>query len=311
MRCKSRVLLALALLPVTSSAQHSWPLAVSANVAIATDYVFRGVSETRENPAIQGGFDASYPIGPIDIFAGVWASNVDFGDEVEEDFTDDLDADDASDADDEIAEDTEADIDSDEDVEALAEVNSAAEDVDAILAENDATTNNVSGAQAEFDIYGGFSGNIPLGSGLSWDAGVVYYIFPGASSSLNYDFLEGFVGLGYTFLGLPLLPEVAAKVYYSPDYSAATGQAIYAEGSTDFSLPYDTKFGLYVGYQTIEDNAFFGLPDYLNWRVTLSKEVLSLNFALSYVDTNVSSDECFGGTSLCDPRPLFSVSKEF
>lgn len=301
MRIMSRAFLTLAFLPVASLAQQGWPLSVGANVAIATDYVFRGVSETRENPAIQGGFDASYAFGPIDVFAGVWASNVDFGDEVEEETDADFDSDD------EGEEEAEGDLESDDEIEALAEVDLNADDETQI----DSNSNNSNGAQAELDFYGGFSGNLPFGSGLAWDAGVVYYVFPGASSSLNYDFLEGFIGLGYTFFGLALTPEVATKVSYSPDYSGATGQAIYAEGSAGFSLPYDAKFGLYIGYQTIEDNDFFGLPDYLNWRVTLSKEILSLNFAISYVDTDISSEECFGGTSLCDPRPLFSVSKEF
>lgn len=46
------------------------------NVAVATDYVFRGVSQTQERPAIQGGFDAAFDSG---FFAGIWASNVNFG----------------------------------------------------------------------------------------------------------------------------------------------------------------------------------------------------------------------------------------
>ena len=48
----------------------------SGNVAVATDYVFRGVSQTQERPAIQGGFDAAFDSG---FFAGIWASHVDFG----------------------------------------------------------------------------------------------------------------------------------------------------------------------------------------------------------------------------------------
>ena len=46
------------------------------NVALATDYIFRGVSQTQERPAIQGGFDAAFDNG---LYAGVWASNVNFG----------------------------------------------------------------------------------------------------------------------------------------------------------------------------------------------------------------------------------------
>jgi len=54
---------------------HSDRPELSANVAITSDYVFRGISQTEENPAIQGGFDATYKM----FYAGVWASNLDFG----------------------------------------------------------------------------------------------------------------------------------------------------------------------------------------------------------------------------------------
>ena len=45
----------------------------SANVAMTTDYIFRGVSQNDNDPAIQGGFDYSHKSG---LYAGVWASNV-------------------------------------------------------------------------------------------------------------------------------------------------------------------------------------------------------------------------------------------
>jgi uncharacterized protein (TIGR02001 family) len=47
----------------------------SANVALATEYVYRGISQTAEGPAVQGGFDATCGM----IYAGVWASNLDWG----------------------------------------------------------------------------------------------------------------------------------------------------------------------------------------------------------------------------------------
>lgn len=49
---------------------------LSGNVALTTDYVWRGVSLTDGGPAIQGGFDADLGNGA---YAGVWASNVDLG----------------------------------------------------------------------------------------------------------------------------------------------------------------------------------------------------------------------------------------
>ena len=47
----------------------------SANVALTTEYVFRGISQTSEGPAIQGGYDLTCGI----FYAGVWASNLDWG----------------------------------------------------------------------------------------------------------------------------------------------------------------------------------------------------------------------------------------
>lgn len=57
------------------------PGTFSANVAVTTDYRFRGISQTQLIPAIQGGFDWESPsFGPFKVFVGTWLSNVDFQD---------------------------------------------------------------------------------------------------------------------------------------------------------------------------------------------------------------------------------------
>ena len=50
-------------------------LDVSANVGFVSQYSFRGIAQSDESVAIQGGFDASHDIG---LYAGVWGSNIDF-----------------------------------------------------------------------------------------------------------------------------------------------------------------------------------------------------------------------------------------
>lgn len=50
---------------------------VSGNVALTSNYVFRGFTQTDDNPAIQGGLDADFGNG---FYAGTWASSLDFGD---------------------------------------------------------------------------------------------------------------------------------------------------------------------------------------------------------------------------------------
>jgi len=47
----------------------------SANIAMSNDYVFRGFSQTKEDPALSGGFDLALPNG---FYLGTWASNVNF-----------------------------------------------------------------------------------------------------------------------------------------------------------------------------------------------------------------------------------------
>ena len=49
---------------------------VSFNVGVASDYVFRGYSQTDSNPQVYGGADLGIGI----FYVGTWLSNVDFGD---------------------------------------------------------------------------------------------------------------------------------------------------------------------------------------------------------------------------------------
>ncbi len=62
---------------VTSGAQadedEGWWFGGS--LAATSDYVFRGVSQTDESPALQGSLDVGHANG---LYAGIWASNVDF-----------------------------------------------------------------------------------------------------------------------------------------------------------------------------------------------------------------------------------------
>lgn len=48
---------------------------ISGNVALTTDYKFRGISQSDESPAIQGGFDYEHDSG---FYIGAWGSSIDF-----------------------------------------------------------------------------------------------------------------------------------------------------------------------------------------------------------------------------------------
>lgn len=51
-------------------------LEFSGSAAITTDYRFRGVTQTKSDPAVQVGFQLDHSTG---LYTGVWGSNVDFG----------------------------------------------------------------------------------------------------------------------------------------------------------------------------------------------------------------------------------------
>lgn len=63
--------------------EDAGPVSLSFNIGAATEYVFRGISQTDEDPQIFGGVDAT--IGSIG-YAGVWVSNVDFNNGTELEF---------------------------------------------------------------------------------------------------------------------------------------------------------------------------------------------------------------------------------
>lgn len=62
---------ALPLIAAGTAAAGDSPIA--ANVALVSDYAYRGISQTDEKPALQGGFDYAHSSG---LYIGVWGSNV-------------------------------------------------------------------------------------------------------------------------------------------------------------------------------------------------------------------------------------------
>jgi len=55
--------------PAAETPEHTF----TANVGLFSQYIFRGISQTREDPALQGGFDYAHSSG---IYLGTWASNI-------------------------------------------------------------------------------------------------------------------------------------------------------------------------------------------------------------------------------------------
>ncbi len=63
--------------PAAPARREGRKFTYSFNIDGTSDYVFRGISQTVNDPAVQGGVDLGYGI----IYAGAWASGLDFGDD--------------------------------------------------------------------------------------------------------------------------------------------------------------------------------------------------------------------------------------
>jgi uncharacterized protein (TIGR02001 family) len=218
----------------------------TATVTLGTDYLYRGISQTDENPTIQGSIDYSLMFNEsIGIYAGLWASNLNFRDG------------------------------------------------------NEATI--------EIDVSAGVKGEI---AGFTWQAGMIGYFYPGASSALNYDFYEFAGKIGYD-LGFVAL---SGGLNYSPDFFGKSGDAWYVYGDAKVPIPgapFDLALIGHLGHQWIEKNERYGAPDYLEWQAGVTATVEGFTLSLVYADTDIDKADCAGGRTICGARAMFTVSKTF
>jgi uncharacterized protein (TIGR02001 family) len=82
MKTLSKIILTsvIAFQPILGFTQDS-PHSFSGNVTLASDYLFRGQSQTDNSVTIQGGIDYSHEAG---LYLGTWASNISFTDDAAE-----------------------------------------------------------------------------------------------------------------------------------------------------------------------------------------------------------------------------------
>ena len=141
-------------------------LTVSANIALTTDYRFRGVSLSGGDPAIQGGVDVAHESG---FYVGTWASSIDGGDTY---------------------------------------------------------------GEMEFDIYGGWSGNVA--EGVALDVGILYYLYPTEELGLDTDYWEPYASVGFNLGGAEA--TVGAAYAFEQD-SLGGDDNLYIYTDLGYSLP--------------------------------------------------------------------------
>ena len=224
-----------------ANAESAW--STSANVALTTEYRFRGISQSNENPAIQGGFDVAHESG---FYIGTWGSTVDFD-----------------------------------------------------VSEADGGLNG----SLELDYYLGFGGDIG-DSDFSYDIGYLYYDYLGDEGDEG-DYQEIYGSIGWK--------DLTVGFAASDDYYAETDEFYYVYADYSISLPNEFALDLHVGLNMLEEDGGFLSSDedqYVDYSVTISRDFAGLNFAVSYIGTDLDDDDVFG-TDWGDDVVTATISASF
>jgi hypothetical protein len=227
------LLLSLGTLQTATAAD---PNSFSANIGAVSNYMWRGVSQTQDGPAIQGGLDYAHASG---FYLGTWASNVDWNNE------------------------------------GAPQIATAMVDADGlpILDDNGYPIYETLGASNpdsptyEIDLYTGFGGKI--GEDWKWDINAILYAYPDGrdvnfgeiGGKLTYRWITA--GLAYTAWGEADGGDNNQGVlFYEGD--------LYSFGAIDFALPYDFAFNAHGGYYAFRNS---NGQSYGTWGVSISRTV--------------------------------------
>ena len=115
-----------------------------------------------------------------------------------------------------------------------------------------------SDANIEVDYIVGFSRDIG-DSGVAWDAGLLFYTYPGLSSA---NFVELYGGLSWSLFNI--------KLSYSDDFAGLGASAWYLDGGVGYDWDNGLSTFAYAGYSfgdafERDEGLPFGAPDYYNY----------------------------------------------
>ena len=225
-------LLSGAMMPAAVQAQSTdapptWDL--SGSVTAVSQYRFRGISLSDEDPAIQGGLTLGHASG---FYAGTWLSNLKgFGE--------------------------------------------------------------LGGSNLEIDLFAGYKTD--LGGGTTFDAGLLYYMYPGSSGG-DFEFFEPYANI--TASVGPATVKLGTAFAWS---QAALGNNsnIYVFADPAIAIP-DSPVTLkaHIGYSD-GNTALSPTGNYLDWSLGVDVTYQMLTFNVSYVDTNLTAAE---NRALIDPN---------
>ncbi|MFZ6801681.1 TorF family putative porin [Undibacterium sp. Di24W] len=187
---------------------------VSFNAALASDYRYRGISQTRLQPALQGGAD--YVNNPSGLYAGAWASTIKW------------------------------------------------------------TKDAGGGGSVEVDLYAGKRGS--LTSDISYDVGVLTYVYPSNGLAVSANTTEIYGQLNYG----------PAYVKYSHSTTNLFGFANsknsdYLDIGANIEIDTDLVLNLHAGHQQVKNNS---ISAYTDWKIGVTKDFGILSASLAVIGTN-------------------------
>ena len=157
----------------------------------------------------------------------------------------------------------------------------------------------------EVDLYTGYTGNVGK---VSYDAGLMYYLYPGQPDGSDFNFIEGSVGLGYD---LTEKISMGATARYTPDWQGSTGYGVNLEGDVAVDIGGGLSLSAVYGTQTVEETNNWGTPDWTYYQVGVTKSLGPVDVTASWVDSDLSLSECFSGSNICEGRAMLSVSSSW
>jgi hypothetical protein len=256
---------------VSTPALAQGPWSFSANIGAVSNYIWRGVTQTGDQAAIQGGVDVAHESG---FYAGTWASNIDWDEGGSEEVT------------------ITPVIDPDTGMPVM-------DDNGLPTYTGETAGADPSSPNYELDFYAGFSGAIT--DDVGYDIGAIYYAYPDGRES---DFAELTLSGSFKWFTLGL----AYTVYGENDDGLFDDGDLYYFGGGEFALPYDFGFSVRAGYYQFEnDEPGTESANYWHYGASVSREAGDFGtFSLNW-DQNNGDQEYYD----TDPKIWVSWSKEF
>ncbi|WP_371233746.1 TorF family putative porin [Pseudomonas sp. QE6] len=161
----------------------------------------------------------------------------------------------------------------------------------------------------EVDYYAGYYWQ--ANDDVALDLGYIKYTYPKSSEFNQSDVYAILHAYGFE-----------AGVYYGNDYPNYFGDRnsnLYSYLAYNAELPAEFKLRTRFGHNDAKDPLYLsGSGDtrdgYNEWEVKLSHELVGLDWSLSYIDTDLSQNECFnnqGYKDVCTATVVAGVSKTF